>query len=145
MRFARKREKAVLQWPQKALVTQCNRSMKPIVKQIGTVRRMLRKAYSQARRTGGWRAVGQQFGIPARTAWRIAMTDYEPRNARIRHQLGLSIMIEVPACPMCGKVHTTKRCPSKRIAHKDLFAMDPEELKAQLLNRICVEDCTDES
>ena len=109
--------------------------------EIKALRRQLRKAYREAHRTGGWRVVGKQFGIPARTAWRIARTDYEPRNARIRHQLGLSVMVEVPACPECGQVHTTKRCPTKRAIHKDLFAMDPEELKKQLLNRECIGGC----
>lgn len=112
---------------------------------IGIIRHKLRKAYREARRTGGWRVVGKQFGIPTRTAWRIAMTDYEPRNARIRHQLGLSVMVEVPACPECGQVHMTKRCPTKRLLHKDLFAMKPEELKARLINRECMAGCNDEN
>ncbi len=131
---------------------QCNRAEKGIMTDIGSIRRKLRKAYREARRTGrpkagqvtGWRIVGKQFGIPTRTAWRIAMTDYEPRNARTRHQLGLSVMVEVPACPECGQVHMNKRCPTRRPVHKDLFAMDPEVLRAQLINRECVSDCKDE-
>lgn len=36
-----------------------------------------------------WRKIGLELGLPARTVWRYAMTDYEPRRADIRAVLGL--------------------------------------------------------
>jgi hypothetical protein len=53
-----------------------------------------------------WRAIGDAFGVTGAMAYRIAMDDYEPREAGIRHTLGLPVILPTPACPDCGTVHT---------------------------------------
>ncbi len=42
-----------------------------------------------------WRKVGRRIGIPARTAWRYAMTDYEPKRYDLREALGLKLEARV--------------------------------------------------
>ncbi len=45
---------------------------------------------SEMHRTlNSWRKVGAKLGIPARTAWRYAKTDYVPRREDLREALGL--------------------------------------------------------
>jgi predicted RNA-binding Zn-ribbon protein involved in translation (DUF1610 family) len=79
--------------------------------------------------------VGKEFGISSGMAFRIARQKYEPKDPVIRTRLGLPARVEVAVCPNCGKVHMKKRCPEKRAMHKDLFGMEPEELKWRLENR----------
>ena len=42
-----------------------------------------------------WRKVGETLGLPARTVWRYAMTDYEPKRLDIRKILGLEQGYEI--------------------------------------------------
>ena len=106
------------------------------MKDLGSIRRELRKAYSEARRmNGGWREVGARYGISPAMAWRIAKRKYEPKDPKIRVRLGLPTRVEVSACPSCGEVHLKKHCPKKVSRHRDLFAEDPEALRRALENR----------
>ena len=100
-----------------------------------TVSRELKKAYQEAAGRGGWREVGRQFGITSGMAFRIAKRKYDPKDPKIRMKLGLPVMVEVSACPICGEAHVKKHCPTEAIRRKDLFAMSKEELKRRLEKR----------
>ncbi|MBN1535213.1 MAG: hypothetical protein JW908_00670 [Anaerolineales bacterium] len=86
----------------------------PAFTDIDTVRRKLKRAYRKLKKHGGWRAVGDEFGISGAMAFRIAERDYEPKNPTIRSKLGLPAYTEVPVCPVCGEVHIKKSCPKLR-------------------------------
>jgi hypothetical protein len=79
------------------------------MKTIDNLRKDILETYA---RIGNWRAVGTSFAIPARTAWRIATSDYEPKRPDIRFHLGLPTLIPAPACVKCGQVHISRRCPN---------------------------------
>jgi len=101
------------------------------------LRKRLKKAYKRLKNKGGWRAVGREFGIPARTAWRISERDYVPKNAHLRTKLGLTTLAPAPVCPKCGKVHVTKRCtsvPASR-TRRSLWDWPVDELRRALENR----------
>jgi hypothetical protein len=100
---------------------------------LGDVRRELVKAY---RELGNWRAVGRAFGISGGMAFRVAVQGYEPKEPRIRVRLGLSARVEVSACPHCGGVHLKRGCDVRRPRHRDLWAMESEELLFALENRV---------
>ena len=102
---------------------------------LGSVRRALKKAYQEAAGAGGWREVGKRFGISPGMAWRIVKQKYEPKDPKIRVRMGLPTRVEVSACPMCGEVHVKKHCPKTVVRHKDMLAMDPDELKRRLEDR----------
>ncbi len=93
------------------------------------------KAYQRQKKKGwgGWREVGNEFGLPARTAWRIAERDYVIKDGPTRARLGLTSLVPVPACPKCGVVHVRKRCPngggSKTRLYKSLWDWPVEELR----------------
>ena len=99
---------------------------------LGSVRRKIKKAYKEAQ---NWRVVAEQFGITVAMAWRIANQDYEPKDPKIRVKLGLSALAPAPVCERCGEVHVSKRCTSRQRKHRDLFAMDVNELRKALINR----------
>ena len=68
-------------------------------------------------------------------AWRIAKQGYEPKDPKIRVRLGLAALGEAPVCEHCGEVHVSQRCSKKRTRHRDLYAMDEDELREALINR----------
>lgn len=86
-----------------------NRSRMP-VQTLDKARRSLKRAHKQF---GTWRAVGKHFGIPAGTACSVAK-GRDPQTPAIRKALGLPVLHLAPACPACGVVHVSKRCPAKR-------------------------------
>jgi len=87
-------------------------------------------------RDGTWSAVGRKFGITAGTAHRIVMRGYEPKSAHIRAKLGLPVFLLAPACPVCGSVHTTKRCTKRRIkSHVTLLDIPVSDLRWMLEHR----------
>jgi len=82
-----------------------------------------------------WRDIAEVFGISCGMAWRIGMTGYEPKEAKIRAKLRLPSLVPTPACLKCGQVHVTKRCTkvTRRITRwRDL---EPEQLRWVLENR----------
>lgn len=85
---------------------------KSSVQPLDKARRDLQEAY---RALGTWRAVASKFGIPPGTACAVAK-GREPKSASVRKALGLPVLHLAPACPACGVVHVSKRCPSKRKA-----------------------------
>jgi len=76
---------------------------------IETLRNRIKLAYATRH---NWRAVAAQYGVSSGMAYRIAVNDYEPREAHIRHKLGLPALAPAPVCAKCGEVHVTKRCTS---------------------------------
>ena len=44
---------------------------------------------------GTWEKVGDHYGLPKITLWRIALDGYEPKNNKTRRKLGLSEIIEM--------------------------------------------------
>ena len=99
---------------------------------IDTLRRKIKKAYQKRH---NWRDTGAEFGVTGGMVYRIAMSDYEPKRAHIRAALGLPVYIPAPACPHCGIVHISKRCPSQRKQPRDLFSMSVAELRWRLEHR----------
>lgn len=57
-----------------------------------------------------WKAVAREIGVSSGMAYRVAMTDYDPKDNAIRECLGLPAMAPVSVCPTCGVVHV-KKCP----------------------------------
>ena len=83
-----------------------------------------------------WREIAKlpEFqGIPAGTLCSISK-GFEPKNPKVRVQLGLSAQALAPVCPTCGVVHVTKRCPTKRIITK-WRDLPTEQLAWAILNR----------
>lgn len=80
-------------------------------------KKRLNRAYMRLKDHGGWRAVADEFGLPSRTAWRLAMTDYVLKNAKKRAEQGLSALVPAPACAKCGQVHVTRRCTAGSNGH----------------------------
>lgn len=65
---------------------------------------------------GTWRKVSVALGaiIPAGTLQAIA-NGREPHNPIYRRVLGLPPLNKLaPACPACGEVHVSRRCPATR-------------------------------
>lgn len=59
-----------------------------------------------------WEAVGAKYGVSGGVVYRVATSDYEPRNNTIRAALGLPKLAPAPVCS-CGEVHTRKTCPNR--------------------------------
>lgn len=81
---------------------------------ITSLRKKLIKDYRRYSHKGGWRKVGSDYGISGAVAYRIANSDYEPRDPHIRARLGLPAYAPAPVCVKCGNVHVTKRCTRKQ-------------------------------
>jgi len=96
--------------------------------QIRQIRRILKNEYKQ---TGNWRLVAKEFGISKAMAWRIANTDYDPKDAHIRARLGLPAMRPAPVCPRCGRVHVRRSCPDAPRHYRDFLSM-PKTLIVQM-------------
>ncbi len=45
-----------------------------------------------------------------------------------RQDLGLSVLLPAPACPLHGVVHVG-RCPGKRFTYHDLYSIPPQVLR----------------
>ena len=88
-------------------VTPRNRARSAGMKDIGTLRREVKKAY---KRLGNWRKVAAEFGLSSGMAFRIARRKYEPKDAKIRSRLGLPAFVMTPVCEKCGEVHLERRC-----------------------------------
>jgi len=95
---------------------------------------VVKKAY---KRLKNWRAVGAEMGITGGMAYRIAVDGHEPKEAKIRLQLGLPAMGAAPVCELCGEVHVTARCTKvKAVRHyRDLWDMPVGELRKRLSGR----------
>lgn len=59
------------------------------------IRSRLRKEYQRQIGSGGWRAVGEVFGISGGMAYRVALQGYEPKDSEIRRKLGMAALEEV--------------------------------------------------
>ena len=62
--------------------------------------------------------MGAEIGISGGMAYRVATSDYEPRDNAIRKLLGLPQLARAPICPTCGVVHVRKTCPVKHKSGK---------------------------
>lgn len=82
-----------------------------------------------------WRAVGRLWGLSSGLAYRMAIQGYEPKNPELRRKLGLPVYRLAPACPDCGIVHVSDRCPKNRKAPASLFDMPVKVLRLQLEHR----------
>lgn len=80
---------------------------------LQTLEQVQERLNNERRIVGNWEKVAAKNGVSLGTACRVAR-GYEPRTARLRIALGLPILIPVLACPHCGRVHVTKRCPLLR-------------------------------
>lgn len=122
------------------LVTTCNTPGMEVIVIEGETIRTLRKSIQKTYNSGfNWRETASEFGVSPAMAYRIANSDYEPKDARIRHTLGLPALATVPACPVCGGVHLLKSCPSKRRPPRSLWDMSVKALKYAIENREEVE------
>lgn len=81
--------------------------------------------------------MGREFGISGGMAFRMAVQNYEPKEAKIRVKLGLPTMVPAPACPICGQVHVSKRCTAKAAArrYRDLWDLPVKVLRKMLEER----------
>lgn len=75
----------------------------------------LLKQYSEKKGNGGWQAVADLHGVHKTMVWRIATSDYIPKDPTIRQKLGLPIFASV--IPVMGEILNgsaampTKICP----------------------------------
>jgi hypothetical protein len=81
---------------------------------------------------GTWRKVAKKWREKPGTLGRIAVRDYEPKEAHLRTRLGLPAMVPTPACAKCGDVHVSKRCTRRVREYRDLMGMPVEELRRRL-------------
>jgi len=103
------------------------------MKDIGTLRREIRKAYKIEQ---NWRRVAAEFGISAGMAWRIAREGYEPRDVDIRLRLRLPAYVQVAVCAKCGEAHgERRRCRRARREPAKITAWTPQRLRWALENR----------
>jgi len=101
---------------------------------ITQLRVSLQRAYIRHSNDGGWRKVGDEYGITGAMAFRIANSDYEPKDPHILSTLGLPAYAPAPVCPKCGKVHVTKRCTVKKPPERwSEYTVD--QLRTALINR----------
>ena len=118
-------------------VTPRNRARSAGMKDIGTLRREVKKAYKRLR---NWRKVAAEFGLSSGMAFRIARRKYEPKDAKIRQRLGLPAFVMTPVCVKCGEVHLERRCgklPERsRSAPKKWRDMTVEEVRWAFENRV---------
>jgi hypothetical protein len=97
---------------------------------------LAKKMRSEHKRLDSWRETGKAFRISGGMAYRIAKEKYEPKNPHIRHVLGLPALIPAPACPVCGDVHVSKRCPKIRKPPKRWSDCPVEHLRWAIENRV---------
>ncbi|MFA5376900.1 MAG: hypothetical protein WC455_14210 [Dehalococcoidia bacterium] len=76
---------------------------------IETLRNRIIRDYARLKT---WRAVADKYGVTCGMVYRIAVNNYEPRDAHIRTALELPAMAPAPVCKICGEIHVTKRCTS---------------------------------
>jgi hypothetical protein len=81
---------------------------------IVSLRKKLKKDYSRHSDGGGWREVGKAYGVSGAMAYRIANSDYEPKDPHARFLLGLPVFAQAPVCSKCGEVHVAKRCTRRK-------------------------------
>jgi len=96
-------------------------------------------------RLGSWGAVANKLELPKGTLNAIANGEFDPtgeRNPRLITALGWPTLKPAPVCPKCGEVHVTKRCTKKRVNHRDLYAMDEDDLRRALENRYILNEGT---
>ena len=101
---------------------------------LSDLRRKLNRLHKKQQR-GGWRIVGQEFGISGGMAYRIAIHGYEPKMPHIRFALGLPALAPAPVCIKCGQVHTTKRCTNQPKRYRRLDDYPVDVLREMLANR----------
>jgi hypothetical protein len=77
------------------------------------LQKLIRSVYRENRDAGGWRRVGELFGVTGGMAYRIAK-GYEPKDPHIRYILRLPAMVPAPVCPKCGEIHLKMRCDKQR-------------------------------
>ena len=116
------------------------------MKDIGTIRREVKKAYKRLR---NWRKVAAEFGLSSGMAFRIARRKYEPKDPKIRSRLGLPAFVMTPVCAKCGEVHLEKRCARGGLTHGSARTaptktrwrdMTVEEVRWAFENRVVVND-----
>lgn len=74
-----------------------------------TIQKRLRARYKVL---GTWRAVGAEIGVSSAIVYRVATSNYEPKNNAIRRALGLPLYATVEVCAHCGEAHKAyKVCP----------------------------------
>lgn len=89
-----------------------------------TIRERMKNDYEDLIQDGGYKAVSERWGVTKALAWRIINEDgYWPKDEKIKEQLILRAR--------------QRGIPVKRRGRKrDLFSMDPEELRLRLENRV---------
>lgn len=93
----------------------------------------IRKKYKELR---NWEAVGRHYGLNRGMAWRIAREKgYEPKDPKIRMQLGLPAMGMAPRCAECGEVHVSARCARRPRRYSSLWEIPVRELRRRLDER----------
>jgi hypothetical protein len=104
------------------------------------VMRCKKTILSHYRRVRSWRKVGESFTppIPARTVYRFAKTNYIPKDPKLCKALGIPVLAQAMACPSCGVVHVSKRCPHRR-RYRRWSDMPPQLLRWALDHREVVQ------
>jgi len=69
--------------------------------------------YSKLKHLGGWQAVADLYGVGKTMVWRIANTDYIPKDQTIRKKLGLPVSAQV--FPVMGEILNGSAAPASRI------------------------------
>ena len=89
-----------------------------------TIRERMKKDYEDLVQDGGYKAVSERWGLTTAMVWRIINEDgYWPKDEKIREQI-------IFRARQMGLI--IRRRGRKR----DLFSMDPEELRWSLENRV---------
>ena len=69
--------------------------------------------YSELKDLGGWQAVADLYNVNKTMVWRIANTDYIPKDQTIRQKLGLPVSARV--FPAMGEILNGSAAPASRI------------------------------
>ena len=93
----------------------------------------------KARKNGvSYRHQAREFGVNQRYVCDLAIRGKEPTNPKVRQRMGLPPLPALklaPACPSCGVVHVSKRCPAKVAPVKRWRDLPPAELLWALVHR----------
>ena len=85
-------------------------------------------------KTKSWEQAGKRYGINKAMA-RLIAGGYKP-GAKIRKVLELPEMLPAPACPRCGVVHVTSRCPATRKPATRWADMPLRDVRRAIENRV---------
>jgi hypothetical protein len=103
---------------------------------LGTLRHKLTRDYENLQ---SWQLVADRWNITKPMAFRIATTDYEPKDHHIRFHLGLPAFVETTVCEKCGELHKLDGiCPTETPVDIVVYEVDDNQLEELKSSRALV-------